>query len=422
MIRLFAYALAAIALVLLAVLFTDFPADPGYLLVAVGSYTFETSLLALILAAAAGYLLYRLLRMLLAWVNPLRWVRLGRRAGKLLRPARRGSTEEGMLALFQGNWQPAYNLLMQGSGEAEGSVANYLAAACAAHQLRQPELVAHCLEAAERQYPHSRATAQLLRARLLQRDGHAQQALQVVDNLRRSAASDSALLGLLKQLYLDLEDWDELEKLLRSLERSKTAPSSEILRLRQQILAERLHAVAVGREANLDHEQARASLRQLWNKAPSDFHNVPQLASLYARSILLHGGTEDAALALEHALAASWNRELIDLYGHLALGDDMRRLNLAEAWLEQHREDASLHLALGRLCLRNELWGKARNYLQTSINHRASAAAHGELSRLLENLGESAASRKHLDRYRELAAEPLPALPQPLSPTGAAAG
>ncbi|MXZ33019.1 MAG: heme biosynthesis protein HemY [Gammaproteobacteria bacterium] len=105
MIRLFVYALAAIVLALLAIVFLDLPADPGYLLIAFGDYTFETSLLALVLAAVVIYLIYRLLRMLLEWINPWQLVRASRRVGSLFSAGRRGKTEEGMLALFRGNWQ-----------------------------------------------------------------------------------------------------------------------------------------------------------------------------------------------------------------------------------------------------------------------------------------------------------------------------
>ncbi len=415
MIRLFVYALAAMALALAVIVFADFPADTGYLLIAFGDYTFETSLLALAVAAAVVYLFYRLLRMLLESVNPRRWARAGRRVGKLFGGGRRSKTEDGMLALFRGNWQSACNLLMQGSREREAGVVNYLAAAFAAHKLKQPELWANFLETAQQRYPHARSTAGIVRAHLLQHDGHSGQALAAINNLRKSALNDAALLGLLKQVHIDLENWDELEQLLPALARDKMLEETELSRLRRHIFARRLHAVAVGRDASLDREQSLAKLRQMWKKAPDEFRREPALTGHYARLALGRGGGEDAAAAIERALAAQWDSDLIELYGSLALGDDMRRLSLAEQWLGRHKDDAGLQLALGRLCLRNELWGKAREYLQASIACRPTAAAHGELSRLLENLGESAAAKHHLDQYRKLAAEPLADLPQPAS-------
>ncbi|MCY3566428.1 MAG: hypothetical protein OXH27_09640, partial [Gammaproteobacteria bacterium] len=205
MIRLFVYALAAIVLALLAIVFLDLPADPGYLLIAFGDYTFETSLLALVLAAVVIYLIYRLLRMLLEWINPWQLVRASRRVGSLFSAGRRGKTEEGMLALFRGNWQSAYNLLMQGSREREANVVNFLAAAYAANKLNQPELWTNSLETAERRYPHARSTVGIVRAHLLQHGGQSDQALKAINNLRKSVLNDASLLGLLKQVYIDLE-------------------------------------------------------------------------------------------------------------------------------------------------------------------------------------------------------------------------
>ena len=413
MIRLFIYSLAAIAVALLVILFTDFPADPGYLLIAFGNYTFETSVLALTLALAVVYLLYRLLRMLFGWINPWQWARAGKRVGNLFGSRRRGKTEQGMLALFRGNWQSAYNLLMQGRNERGAGPANYLFAAYAGHRLNQAELWANCLETVERRYPHARSTAGIVRARLLQRGKRPEQALKAINNLRKTALNDAALLGLLQQVYIDLEDWDELEKLLPTLDRNEVAAKDEILKLRRHIFAQRLHGIAAGRDASLDREQNLASLRQLWKKAPREYRQSPTLTSLFARHALRQDGGKDAAAAIEHTLDTDWNAGLIELYGALPLGDDRRRLDLAEGWLEKHPGDTDLQLALGRLCLRNELWGKAREYLQTSIAIQPGAAAHGELNRLLENLGETEAAKRHLNHYRKLTAEPLPDLPQP---------
>ncbi len=413
MIRLFVYSLAAIAAALLVILFTDFPADPGYLLIAFGDSTFETSLLALTLALAVIYLLYRLLRLLIVWINPWRWARAGRRVGGLFHADRRSKTEQGALALFRGNWQSAYNLLMQGRNEPGAGPASYLLAAYAAHKLKQPELWANCLEIVERRYPGARSTAGIVRAHLLQRNQRPDQALKAINSLRKTVLNDASLLGLLQQIHIDLEDWDELEKLLPALERNGAAGPEEILRLRRHIFAQRLHGLAAGRDTSLDHRESLSRLRQFWKKAPEEYQLSPALTSLYARHALRHGGGKDAAAAIEHTLGREWRASLIELYGVLALGDDMRRLNLAEEWLASRPRDPDLLLSLGRLCLRNELWGKAREYLQASIGSQPGAAAHGELSRLLENLAEPEAAKRHLNQYRQLAAEPLPDLPQP---------
>ena len=55
-----------------------FPSDPGYLLIAFGEYTFETSLFALLVLILFIYLCVRLLLLILGWVNPIRLVAAGK--------------------------------------------------------------------------------------------------------------------------------------------------------------------------------------------------------------------------------------------------------------------------------------------------------------------------------------------------------
>lgn len=49
--------------------------DPGYLLIAYGQYTFETSLFALLVALIFLLLVVKLILLLLGWLNPLQVVR-----------------------------------------------------------------------------------------------------------------------------------------------------------------------------------------------------------------------------------------------------------------------------------------------------------------------------------------------------------
>ncbi|GIT63807.1 MAG: hypothetical protein Ct9H300mP22_2070 [Gammaproteobacteria bacterium] len=59
MIRLFVFSLLAIVVALSVTLYLGFPNDPGYLQIAFGNYTFETSLFALLVASGFLYLLFK---------------------------------------------------------------------------------------------------------------------------------------------------------------------------------------------------------------------------------------------------------------------------------------------------------------------------------------------------------------------------
>ena len=68
------------------------------------------------------------------------------------------------------------------------------------------------------------------------------------------------------------------------------------------------------------------------------------------------------------------------LYAQCRAPDATRQLETAERWLVSHSHDAALLYTLGRLCERQQLWGKAQTYLEASLaldNHWRAHVALG---------------------------------------------
>ncbi|HLF12305.1 MAG TPA: hypothetical protein VJA26_13945, partial [Gammaproteobacteria bacterium] len=57
-------------------------------------------------------------------------------------------------------------------------------------------------------------------------------------------------------------------------------------------------------------------------------------------------------------------------------------------WLKEHPEDGALLLTAARLCMANELWGKARSYLESSLALAPDPGSYALYGRLLTQLGE----------------------------------
>ena len=55
-----------------------------------------------------------------------------------------------------------------------------------------------------------------------------------------------------------------------------------------------------------------------------------------------------------------------------------------------------LLLALGFICMQQELWGKARNYLEASLAIEPSHTAFVRLGQLLERMGEPEEASQHV--------------------------
>ena len=72
-----------------------------------------------------------------------------------------------------------------------------------------------------------------------------------------------------------------------------------------------------------------------------------------------------------------------------------------------NRRDAVLLLTLGRLCARQELWGKAQNYLEASISVEPLYSAYLMLAQLHDRLGNADAARRHYRASLDLAISQL---------------
>ena len=113
------------------------------------------------------------------------------------------------------------------------------------------------------------------------------------------------------------------------------------------------------------------------------------------------------------ALKRTYDSHLVRLYGLLRGSDPAKQLHTAEGWLKAHPADASLLLTLGRLCLQNSLWGKARDYFESSLKLERNPETCAELARLLAQLGDTARSNQLFQEGLNLLDERLLALPLP---------
>ncbi|MGE5945094.1 MAG: heme biosynthesis protein HemY, partial [Betaproteobacteria bacterium] len=111
------------------------------------------------------------------------------------------------------------------------------------------------------------------------------------------------------------------------------------------------------------------------------------------------GATAEAQKLVEQAIdggsAGESQSELALLYGNLQGGDQTGRIAKAEHWLRQFPGDAGLLLALGRMCLKQRLWGKAQSYLEASLSVGETREAHLELAMLCDQLERADEANRH---------------------------
>lgn len=401
--------LALLALLLGVGIVTLIENHPGYVLIAYGHYTVETSLwvgiVLLVLLTLVLYAGVAMLRRLLGGQRSLvSW--LGQR--KVQRAAR--LTHRGLINFIEGNWEPARRQLLRGADHSEVPLLNYLIAARASFQLGELDRMREYLGAAEQSDSEAGIAVELTQAELKLRGNQYEQAVATLERARRNAGKHPHVLKLLSTAYLGLEDWEALLKLLPELRKHEVLQEGELLQLERQVYT---HWLQASTAAGVASGGGQSLLHQRWQAMPANLREDRALLQLYVGLLIKEGDHVGADKTIQRALKQDWDSDLVRLYGYVELEHSGRQLAKAESWLSEHARDPQLLLCLGRLACRDQLWGKAREFFEASYRQRRSPEVCAELGRLLAALGEDKASA---DRFREgllLREKSLPQLPLP---------
>ncbi|MCL1476573.1 MAG: heme biosynthesis protein HemY [Marinobacter sp.] len=387
--------------------------DLGYIRVSFGNYLVETNfwvgLALLVVLVVLTVMLIGLVRRLRNGTSLMSgWIARGKE-----RRARRRTTQ-GLLALAEGNWPRAKKMLTSSASNADTPLINYLAAAQASFECGDHEAVDELLRKAFESTPGSDMAVGITQAQLQLAGNRVEQALATLLRLRKQSPHHPFVLKLLKNAYLRLEDWRELSKLLPELRKHNILVPAELDDLERQTWHNLLEKAA----SNCRKEQANNSAASLdsftglWDQLPSSMRRDERTIFSYTSLLAGLGDEAQAEILLRKVLRNHWSDELINLYGRVESQAPDEQLLLAEQWLKDRPNNAELLLALGRLSLRNELWGKAREYFETSLKLQRKRETLAELSRLNAHMGHDTASINLLMQSLEKD-NGLPRLPMP---------
>ncbi|MFA7553108.1 MAG: heme biosynthesis protein HemY [Spongiibacteraceae bacterium] len=385
--------------------------DPGYLLLSYGHYTLESSIW-----VGGGFIVAVVILVYIFFSFLRRTLNSGSAIGKWIsgRGSRRSQlqTTKGLIAFIEGNWQLSRNILSRAAVHSETPLLNYLIAARASHALGDQEKMKEFLKQADASTEGASIAVGLTQAELQMSSGQYERCLATLTRVRRNASKHPHVLHLLRQAYQGLNDWQEVINLLPDLKKYKVLSADQLDQLELQASKELIVETAKAR-GNISADNIFADLQSLWKKLPKSATSNGDVLACYAGHIMAVGGMQQAEKLIYQQLKKSWNKSLVELYGKV-LGDDVsRQLLRAEAWLQERNNDATLLIALGRLSLRNSLWGKAKEYFENSLKFEDSGEACAELGRLLAHMGEHEKSNAYFQRGLMLATDGLIDLPMP---------
>jgi HemY protein len=364
----------------------------GYVVIVAAPYRIELSLNLLVFLVAAGYLaFYTLARLVATLVNIPSRVRAYReeRTNSKLRQA----LNDALLAFFQGRYASAEkNAAAALTGEETKGVAAIIAAR-SAHELGRFSEREQFLDHAKGSAPEVDQARLTTLADLLVSQERYDEALAVLNDLSARDARNLRLLKLKLQAEQAVRKWDDVLETVDALVKLGGVGPAEAAGVRRAA-----HLGNLNRKA-----QDSAALAAYWKSLPGEMRVDPAVAATAARYHLALGGNDEAQAIIEQALEREWNPSLVALYGEAAGGNALPQIERAEKWLREHARDPALLLALGKLCMRQELWGKAQSYIEASLALEPTHDGHMTLAALMERIGKPQEAVLHFRRSAELA-------------------
>ena len=346
-----------------------FKSDPGLVQIHFQGWTIETSVLILALAAVVlWFVVHFIIRL---WRLPAETARHVRERRALVQ------LEKGLLALTEGDWATAEKALEKSASSHGRTTARYLAAAQAADGQEAGDRAEWYLEQADTRKRKQRFLVELTRARILSTNGQYSTAIPILEGLQKRRKRHPQVLELLAHCYDENGQWEPLQKLLPLMQKAGVVDEVRVAELKQRAAISELKRYS-------DAEALRAG----WRGLPKDLQKSVEVVMAFADQAIRISAPELTEEVLRTSLKREWNSTLLIPYGEPGAQDIPRRMKQCEKWLRDHPEDPWLNLALGRLCAREELWGKARQHMIRSLEIEPSVGGYDSLGQLLERKGE----------------------------------
>lgn len=361
---------------------------PGYMLLAYQHWLIESTvwffLLVLLLLFFLFHFLLNLLKQTVILPKRLeRWLNK-RRLNKSIERLNKGYKN-----LILGKWKKAEKNFVKGAKKKPLAFVSYLLAAEAADSNFEQERRNSYLGKAQEIDPKNRFVVDVLEAEFFLNHNQPEQALVTLNKLREQKPNETYLLKLLTETYLLLDDYTHLQPLLPEIKKSKIFPEDVYLELEKVTY---LHCFQDRFFSDFSEVQS------LWNKLPRHLRHDPSILIAYGDHLQRWNRHNEAEELIRKELKHHYSKEVMAYYVTLKSKAPAKQLALGEKWLKDHSGDPDTLNAMGILCLRNRLWGQAKDYFEASQKINPTAQNYLALGYVYEQLGEN---ERALHYYRK---------------------
>lgn len=361
--------------------------DPGYVFIRFSRFEYESGLW--VTLALIGFVIFTLwLIMTLIGIS----FEIFGKINPFSQQRKHRLGEKGMRELAEGNWSTALKHLRVAAKAKNSSLSYYLGAAEAANELGEYDKSNAFIEAACDNVPKAKMAIGLTFANLLLQRQDYDKALAVATELQSIKSNHPPVIKLLYTIYFNQENWTAVNQLLPALAKYQLLPENTLTKLEEYTWS------AVLKESFANNKDqpvlALEQLKKVWDSLSNKARSSISTIETYIQLLCSLNAPQEAEKLLQKAINTHYCPELIYLYGQIN-GDNLtKQISLAEQWLTTHQKDPVLLLTLGKLCQRNQLWGKAKEYLEKSIQLKHSPESYFELAGYYAEHGDTQKSNQ----------------------------
>ena len=235
------------------------------------------------------------------------------------------------------------------------------------------------------------------KAYMLLAEGRAKDALVLLKDLAVSAPQNPGVLKMKVEAEVAEKAWDDVLASLGPLMRSGLMPAHAAQQIR---LNAELNLIK-SKPANFE------LLMGAWKSLRRESRYDVAISVTVAQRLIALGCGEEAKQVIDETVDArgpdGWDSTLVAAYADCKGDSTLAQIERAEKWLKLHARDPVLLATLGKLCMRQALWGKSQSYLEASVALEPTLDAHMTLATLMEKIGKRDDAIRHIRRSAELA-------------------
>jgi len=372
--------------------------NPGYVLIGIGYWSLETSLIVFAVSLIMGFFVLYIFFRFLGWL--LRLPGQIKNRGKSIKFNRsQEALIAGLVDSAEGNWEKAEKVLIKHASHSGAPLIHYLTAARAAQSRGAYDKRDEYLKKAADQAPGSDVAIGLTQAELHLSEKQFEQALETLTRLQSIDPTHATVLKLLHQAYQQAGDWEGVRKLIPALNNNKVLMEAEIKLLETEAYSKLLKQAAERGSAD--------EIDSLWSEIPDYIRNMKGVSAIYFAAMIDAGAGAKVEGGLARALSTTWDQTLVVLFGNVQSINVARQLETAEQWLPMHPRDAIFLTVLGKLSMKCGDNQKAATYLTKSLSIEPTVPAYQLFGDLLSAQGDKDRASECYKQGLELASSEI---------------